>query len=151
VETALLDQMDTTHLPSLDDPAVVATLVRGFARNVLDVRAAWHAGAAGARDPLSVIEAEARLLGGIFLGRDDRYDARPWNTPNRLGMYLRVLLPEETNHYGDPGAALFMWLAAQVAQAALALERDPAAEAKVKRRLDRIVEDVTARLLRTKY
>jgi hypothetical protein len=151
VETALLDQMDTTHLPSLDDPAVVAALVRGFARNVLEVRAAWHAGAAGARDPLSAIEAEARLLGDIFLGRDDRYDARPWNTPNRLGMYFTVLLPVETRHYGDPGSALFMWLAAQVAEAARALEQDPAAEAKVQARLDTIVADVIARLLRTKY
>jgi len=33
-------------------------------------------------------------------------------------MVLKVLLPQETKDYGEPGAALFMWLAAQVAEAA---------------------------------
>ncbi len=60
-------------------------------------------------------------------------------------------LPEETKHYGDPGSALFMWLAWQLMEAAATLERDPAAEDRVKRRLDRIVVDVVARLLREKY
>jgi hypothetical protein len=77
--------------------------------------------------------------------------ATPWNCDNRLGMYFRVLLPEETKHCGCPGTALFMWLAAQLAEGAAALERDPVAEGSVKRRLDRIVVDVVARLLREKH
>jgi len=52
------------------------------------------------RDSLAMIEAEARLLGDIFLGRDARFDAQLWNTDKRLGMVLKVLLPEETKHYG---------------------------------------------------
>jgi hypothetical protein len=96
---------------------------------------------------------KSRLVGSAIssFGRYARFDAQPWNDPKRLGMTLAVLLQEETKHYGDSGTALFMWLAAQVAQAALALERDPAAEEKVQARLDAIVADVIARLLRTKY
>jgi hypothetical protein len=66
-------------------------------------------------------------------------------------MYFRVLLPEETKHYGYPGTALFMWLAAQLSEGAATLERDPAVEDSVKRRLDRIVVDVVARLLRERH
>ena len=66
-------------------------------------------------------------------------------------MYFRVLLPEETKHYGDPGSALFMWLARQLLEAAATLEHNPAAEDRLKRRLERIAVDVVAQLLRQKY
>jgi hypothetical protein len=67
------------------------------------------------------------------LGHESPYDATPWNSDNRLGMYFRVLFPEETQHYGCPGTALFMWLVAQLSDAAATLERNPASEDRVKR------------------
>ncbi|NPT60338.1 hypothetical protein [Paraburkholderia elongata] len=145
-----LDDLVSTGKPSLGDLAVVSRLVRGFVKYVLDTRAAWHAGEAGVRYPLAIIEVEARQLGDIFLGRDARFDAQPWNTDRRLGMVLTVLLPDETKHYGDPGAALFMWLAAQTADAAEDIEQG-GDEVDARGRLDRIVTDVTERLLGTKY
>jgi hypothetical protein len=97
-----------------------------------------------------MIAAEARLLGDIFLGRDARFDAQPWNTDNRLGMVLRVLLPEETKDYGDPGSGLFMWLALQALNTAAFIEQG-GDEAEARERLDGIADDVTARLLGIKY
>jgi len=144
-------EAETVHKPSLGDPAAVDALVRQFAKRVFDTRAAFHMGEPGAREPLVIIEADARRMGKIFLGRDLAYDATPWNTDNRLGMYFRVLFPEETKHYGGPGVALFMWLAAQLAEGAAMLERDASTEPTVKRRIDRIIEDVVARLLHTKH
>lgn len=38
-----------------------------------------------------MIEAEARELGRIFLGEDDRFDAQPWNKSSRLEALLRYL------------------------------------------------------------
>ena len=61
-------------------------------------------------------------MGDIFMGRDRCFDAQPWNSVRRLGITLRVLLPDETEHYGDPGTALFMWLATQTASAGAAIE-----------------------------
>jgi len=151
MHTDLLEDPVSTGKPSLSDPAIVDALVRHFAKRVFDTRAAWQLGQPGARDPLALIEEDARQMGAIVLGRDPAYDATPWNCDNRLGMYFRVLLPEETKHYGCPGTALFMWPAAQLSKGAAALERDPAAEDSVKRRLDRIVVDVVARLLREKH
>lgn len=144
-------EAEVVHKPSLADPAIVDALVRHFAKRVFDTRAAFHAGEPGAREPLILIEEDARRMGEIFLGRDPAYDATPWNTPNRLGMYFTVLFPEETKHYGGPGVALFMWLAAQLAEGAAMLERDASTEPTVKRRIDRIIEDVVARLLHTKH
>lgn len=141
-----LDDLVSTGKPSLGVLLVVSHLVREFVKYVLDTRAAWHRGENDARDPLGRIEAEARLLGDIFLGRDDRFDAQPWNTPNRLGNVLKVMLPEETKHYGDPGAALFMWLALQALSAAEFIEQG-GSEHQARQRLDPIVDDVTQRLL----
>ncbi|MFM0663341.1 hypothetical protein [Paraburkholderia sediminicola] len=144
-------EAEVVHKPSLGDPAVVDALVRQFARRVFDTRAAFHKGEPGAREPLVIIEEDARSMGAIFLGHDPAYDATPWNSDNRLGMYFKVLLPEEDEHYGGPGVAVFMWLAHQLAQGAKVLEDDPGTEAEVQRRLNHVIEDVVARLLHTKH
>ncbi|CAG9168149.1 hypothetical protein [Cupriavidus pinatubonensis] len=132
--------------PSLGQLAVVSRLVREFVQRVLETRAAWHKGEPGAADPLAVYLEDARRMGNIFLGRDARYHAQPWNSIRRLGITLRVLLPEETEHYGDPGTALFMWLATQAATAAAAIETGQSEDV-IRRKLDAVVDDVTQRLL----
>jgi len=133
--------------PSLEDPAVVDALVRQFAARVFDIRAAWHRGEPGVREALLLIEADARRMGNIFLGRDPAYDASDWHRKT-LQWTLAVLLPEHSKQYGDPGAALFMWLAAQLAAGAAVLEEDASAEAEadVKRKLERVTDDVKAHL-----
>jgi hypothetical protein len=147
MQTDLLEDPVSTGKPSLSDPAIVDALVRHFAKRVFETQAAWQLGQPGAREPLALIEVDARRMGAIFLGRDPAYDATPWNTSNRLGMYFTVLLPTETKHFGDPGAALFMWLANQLVQGAAAIERDATVEHHIKIRLDITIRDLIARLL----
>ncbi|WP_162916222.1 hypothetical protein [Burkholderia sp. PAMC 26561] len=147
----MLEELVSTGKPSLSDPAIVDALVRHFAERVFETQAAWQLGRPGAREPLMLIEQDARRLGSIVRGHDSAYDATPWNSDDRLGMYFKILFPEKTRHYGDPGVALFMWLACQLMEGAATIERDPAAEDNVKRRLERIVVDVVARLLREKH
>ncbi len=141
-----LDDLVATGKPSLGQLAVVSRLVREFVQRVLETRAAWHKGEPGAKDPIAVYTEDARRMGDIFLGRDEQYDAQPWNTRRRLGNVLAVLLPQETEHYGDPGTALFMWLAAQAATAAAAIEQGQSEDV-FRRKLDAVVDDVTQRLL----
>ena len=145
-----LDDLVSTGKPSLGDLHTVSWIVRHFAKFVFDRRAAFLAGEPGAEDPLPAIEAEARLLGDIILGRDDRFDAQPWNTPNRLGNVLKVLLPEEDEHYGDPGAALFMWVAYQLSEMSHVIEQG-GSESETRTAIDDMLNDVTARLLGIKY
>jgi hypothetical protein len=87
MHTDLLEDPVSTGKPSLSDPAIVDALVRHFAKRVFDTQAAWQLGQPGARDPLMLIEQDARQMGAIMLGHDSAYDATPWNSDNRLGMY----------------------------------------------------------------
>jgi len=69
-------------------------LVRAFVQRVLEPRTAWHRGEERARDSLAVHLEDARCMGDVFLGRDDRFNAQPWNSIRRIGITLRVLLPD---------------------------------------------------------
>lgn len=145
-----LDDLVATGKPSLGDLHTVSWLVRNFAKFVLERRADFHAGKAGAENPIPAIESEAELLGGIFQGKDERFDAQPWNTPARVGNLCRVLCPDETRQYGDPAKGFFMWTAAQVIASAQAIEGG-SPEAEVKPKIDALMDDVTERLLGVKY
>jgi hypothetical protein len=142
--------MRNDALPSLGDPAIVDQLVRQFAARVFDIRSAFFTGEPGADEPLVDIEADARRMGAIFLGRDVAYDLMPWNSDNCLGMYLKVLFPEESMNYGDPCTGAFMWLAYQIAQAAHAVDQGMDVR-DAHRELDPIIADLVARLLRGEH
>ncbi|MFC5427641.1 hypothetical protein ACFPTO_02265 [Paraburkholderia denitrificans] len=136
---------DVGHRASVGDPAVVESLVRQFGKHCFDTRAAFLAGEPGFEAPLELIEREARALGDKLVG--GRSDRRGWRRPQ---WELAVLLPDETKHYGTPGAALFMWFANQLLQGAKAAE-DGMPEPEVHRRLEPIISDVVTRLQRAKH
>jgi hypothetical protein len=141
-----LDDLVSTGKPSLGVFPIVSRIVREYVKNVLEIRSAFNLGQGGADAPLVEIEAAARHWGNVFLGRDNRFDAQPWNTPNRLGMTLTMLFPEETKHYGDPGAAAFMWLAGQTLQASQFMEGG-GSEDEARAKLEPVVEDFEQRLI----
>lgn len=145
-----LDDLVATGKPSLGDLHVVSWLVRNFAKYVLERRAAFHRGDAGAENPIPAIEAEAGILSAVFQGKDERFDSQPWNTPARVGNLCRVLCPEETKQYGDPVTGLFMWVAGQTIAIMTAIEGG-ADEAVMKPRFDQLYDDITDRLLGVKY
>jgi hypothetical protein len=145
-----LDDLVATGKPSLGDLHTVSWLVRNFGKFVLEKRSDFHAGKAGAENPLPAIEAEAALMGAIFQGQDERFDAQPWNTAARIGNLCRVLCPDETREYGDPVKGMFMWVASQTIAMMQAIE-DGDKEAIIKPKIDAMYEDITARLLGAKY
>ncbi|WP_321853189.1 hypothetical protein [Paraburkholderia tropica] len=130
--------MHAPRRPSLVDDAEIERIVRAYAARVAFLRAAFHAGEAGAENPLEVIERDAHELSAALK-----------LTPHGKALW-RVLLPDETIHMGDPGAALGLWLAAQVAAAAKAIE-DGEPEDDVKPRIDALLADLVARLTGRKY
>jgi hypothetical protein len=56
-----------------------------------------------------------------------------------------VLLPEECKTFGDPGAALGMWLAMQLVTGAQALEDGQMIESELRRRLNVVIATVIDR------
>jgi hypothetical protein len=141
-----LDGLVAGEKPSLARLGDVSRLVNGFAGMVFALKAGFQAGDPKAKNPLVDIDTEATRCGRIILGQDDRYDAQPWNTRNRLGMTLQYLFPEETRHYGDPGKALFMWLANQMLNISKAVD-DGMSEEKAKFHIEEICTDVAGRII----
>ena len=134
-----------TGKPSLAHLSVVDKLVRDFVGSVLVVKSAFDSGK-GAREPLPLIEERAQEAGDIILGRNDAYDAQEWNAPYRLGARLKVEIPNECIHYGEPGKALFMWLAAQVLRASKAIKNGEVEE-RVHEQLGEVMDSAVALIM----
>lgn len=141
-----LDDLVSAGKPSLGQFQIVDHLVRHYVKFILYLTADFKRGDARAKEPIPIIEEEARKLGAVFLGKDDRYDAQPWNNSSRLGALLRYQFQADTKHYGDPGMGAFMWLAGQVS-AASQEQASGKPEAEVQKRLNACVEDFVAHLL----
>jgi len=137
--------------PSLANEQVIETLVRDFVTSVLRMKTGFQLGEEASREPLKAIEDLARAAGDVIMGRDSKYDAQQqWNHEWRgLGARLRVLLPTEVKHYGSAGTGLFMWLAVQALTASAALDAGDSEES-VRTRLERVIEDVVARIIGTR-
>jgi hypothetical protein len=128
--------IDTDALPRLDDGgAMDATekTVRLFAARIFAIRADFHAGI-GPRDPLPLIETEARSL-SVALAL----------TVRQRSVFM-VLIPDDCKTFGDPATALGMWLAAQMVNGAQELEGGRMTESEMKRRLDAVIATVIDRL-----
>jgi hypothetical protein len=135
--------METTETvaprrPSTADPESIEALVRQFASRVLFLRAAWHRGDDGAQNSLQAIEREARAASAAIA-----------LTPHGRALCM-YLLPDETKAFGEPGTAMFMWIASQTVQMMQAIE-DGEPEDAIKPKIDAMLTDIVARLTGQKY
>lgn len=144
-----LDRLVEGDKPSLAHFDVVSKLVREFSAAAILVKSGFDLGAPNAKNPLEIIEEQARKCGDIIMGRSPDYVAQEWNREARLGNVIKVLLPDECRHYQDPGMALFMWLANQTLNAVRA-QNEGVSEEVAQKRLAAICDDVTARILGVK-
>ena len=65
--------------------------------------------------------------------------------------YWTVLLPDETRHTRDPGAALGLWIASQLVQMAEAVEDGQHTEDSIKPKMSYMLSDVMMRLTGAKH
>lgn len=130
----------------LGDANLVNQLVRDFMTGVFGARAAFHESGDGDA-------AEARInhlcqqYGAIFMGESAAYVPQPWNSPHRLGNYLRAVVPPEVGTFASPGEAYLHFLAVQALNAAIALEQETMQEAEVQAGLTEVVDDAVDVLL----
>ncbi len=119
--------------PSLGDPDVVRGLVQDFGQAVVGVRADYNGGKLTGEQAQDSIKKLAQAYGDKFMGRDARFAALPWNSPEHLGQRIKHAVPDTGDT--DPGAALFLALAASLIDVAIQYENqklsDPAAKAHV--------------------
>jgi hypothetical protein len=110
--------------------------VRQFCKFVFDTRADFHAGI-GPRDPLPLIETEARRVSAIITPTINK---RSW-----YGLW-HVLKELTAECNGDPVVAALMYMGIQCTTAGDALHRGEN-ETDVKRRIDACVRDMTKRMV----
>lgn len=124
----------------------VAQLVNQFAHDVLGVHHDFITGKGGAASAQPKIEAMAKRMGDIFMGRKaDEFTPADWNKPSRLGVKLRHAVDSITGNE-DPGEAYFKWLALQIVRCGVSMERGMAAE-QAGPMLRAILDDAIGRLL----
>lgn len=129
----------------LGDPAVAEGLVRDFLTTVFTVRASWNEGGDGAAAQAKLATLCQRY-GAVFMGESPAYVAQPWNSPHRLGCYLRAAVAD-AGDFASPCEAYFHFLAVQALNAAIALEEGTLAEEVVKASMNEVVDDAVDVLL----
>lgn len=129
----------------LGDPTVVEQLVRDFMTGIFSARAAWHADSDGkaAEDRIDHL---CKQYGGIFMGESHAHVPMAWNSPHRLGSFIRATVADHAD-FGSPGEAYFHFLALQALQASIALEQETMGEQEVQAELTTVVQDAVEVLL----
>jgi hypothetical protein len=135
---------DSAREEAMEQPVEAEALdvdhtVRQYVKFIFDLTAAFQRGEAQAREPLPMIEAEARRVGALFaaLPGDPAYRQRV-----RAGALCRYHFPEELRHVGagEPFAAGFFWLAGQCAEASRSMS-EGMDEREALRRMEAVLAD----------
>lgn len=129
----------------LGDANLVERLVRDFFVRVFSERAKFHQSGDGDAAEKAIDDA-CRRYAKVFMGESNAYVAQPWNSPHRLGNYLRAVVPD-VGDYETPAIAYFHFLAVQALNASLAIESGQVSEAEVQASLTEVVHDAVDVLL----
>jgi hypothetical protein len=79
------------------------------------------------------------------MGADPRYSPLPWNSPDRLGRRIKLVVPE-TPGVDDPGLLLFTTVASSIVDLAVQHEDGQMGDDDVKAALEAMLQD-TANLI----
>lgn len=129
----------------LGDPALVEQLVRDFFVIIFSERSKFHENSDGAAAEAAIDDA-CRRYAKVFMGESKSYVAQPWNSPHRLGNFLRATVPD-VGDYESPGIAYFNFLAVQGLNASIALESGEVAEEEVQAEMTAVIDDAVDVLL----
>lgn len=129
-------------LPSLGDPSVVRGLVQDFATEIVNARTDYNADKISGAQAQQQIKEVAAKYGAIVMGRGEGFSPLPWNSPERLGRRIRLVVDVPGD--ADPGETLFLELARSIVDIAVEHENgrlsDPAAREHLTTGLDSVAE-----------
>lgn len=131
--------------PSLGNADVVRGLVSEFAAAVVDVRKQYNQDKLSGEQAQAGVRELAREYGAIVMGRDAQYDALPWNSPERLGRRIKLVVPAVAG-IDDPGELLFTTVGSSLSSLAAAHEQGRLPDADAERHTQDMLED-TANLI----
>lgn len=132
----------------LGNPVVTTQLVRDFFALVFSARAKFQGSGRGVAATNEINNA-CKEFGQRFFGEDDKYAPMPWNSPHRLGNFLRATV-ENVGEYDSPCEAYFHFLAMQALSAAVSLEEGQMTEDQVKAGISAVIDDAVSVLMGTR-
>lgn len=136
---------DMGRPPSLGDPAVVRGLVQDFATEVIAARADYNADKLSGEQAKQRIQDAVSRYGAIVMGRGEGFSPLPWNSPDRLGQRIRLVV--DVAEGADPGEALFLEMARSITDIAVEHENGRFSDAVAKEHLTTGLDSVAEVLL----
>lgn len=132
--------------PSLGAPAVVEALVSRFSGEVVGIRKRYNEGRLTGEEAQDAVRDLATEYGAVVMGRDARYAALPWNSPERLGRRIRLVVPA-TDDVDDPGELLFLSVGLSLLELAAAHEEGRLDDAQAQQASADMLQDVVRLVL----
>lgn len=136
-----------TYLGNAD---VVDQLVRDFLLGCVSLLTEVQIGDVPGGDASDKLVTMAKKYAAIFMGEAPGYVPQPWNSPNRLGLYLRAMRPPHLEDYDRPADAYFAAIGTAAIQHAQAVDDGTITEAEARAGLTSIRNDAVAALLGTR-
>lgn len=131
----------------LGDPDVVDQLLRDFLTASLSLLTEVETGDVSADDAPAKLVDLAKSYAAIFLGESKAYVAQPWNSPDRLGLFLRAKKPPHLEDYDRPADAYFAAIGTAAIEHAQAVDAGTISEAEAQEGITEIRNDAMRALL----
>lgn len=134
----------------LGDPRVVDQLVRDFMASCISVNEQFQIGMVGGDAAEVQLLDLAKKYGRIFMGEDGGYKPMPWNSPRRLGIYMRHLSIPHMEDHERAADAFFAAIGTFAIQLAMRADRHEISEQEARQALDETRTDAVKALLGTR-
>ena len=96
-----------SKIPSLGNAHVIYSLMTEFASACVDIRKRYNKDEINDSQAKVELKDLAREYGNIIMGRDERYQALPWNSESRLGRRIKLVVPDIPS-INNSGEMLFL-------------------------------------------
>lgn len=132
--------------PNLGNADVIAGLLSEFGSAAVSIRKRYNEGKIDGDQAKSELRELAVEYGNIVMGRDDKYEALPWNSPDSLGRRIKLVVPA-INGVGDPGELLFLTIGTSLMSIAAAHEENRLTDDAGEKHTQDMLQDTAALLL----
>lgn len=135
-----------SNKPNLGNADVVTGILSEFGTAAVNIRKRYN------QDKIDNSQAKHELrdlaveYGNIIMGRDERYEAMPWNSPERLGRRIKLVVPA-VEGVDEPGELLFLTIGTSLMSIANAHELGKLTDEAGEKHTQEMLEDTAALIL----
>lgn len=141
--------MNSSNKPNLGNPDVVSTLLSEFGSAIVNIRIRYNLDELDAEQAKQELRELAAKYGQIIMGHNNRYEALPWHSPERLGRRIKLVVPE-IKEVSEPGELLFLTIGTSLMSIAAAHEGGRLTDEDGERHTQEMMQDTAALILGTR-